>query len=193
VVIQHRAKKFWKILKRSVWRTPVGAWHPGNSAPSLVSRCHTSSLRYGDFGDNCNPVTNTSRRSFSGIRFHRASPRPVAFLGPPAFANGRPLFRGALIAAVSRNVNWLSPIILELDSHSRHDVAQEWLFTNARRSDGVFQGVTEPREPNAPLYCDNLSQPVTTHSYFRGCKTKSKMEPTNLCRITQHGFCWSLR
>ena len=47
-------------------------------------------------GDSFNSVTNSSRLRSLGIRCHRASPRPVAFLGPLVFHKQRPHFSGCL-------------------------------------------------------------------------------------------------
>src|SRR5262249_24452108 len=63
-----------------------------------------------EVGDSYNSVTNRTRRGFFGIGCHRASPRPVAFLGPRVAKRERPFFRGALIAAARRNADGLSPI-----------------------------------------------------------------------------------
>ena len=62
---------------------------------SVVSACH-SPANTEEAGDSCNSVTNRSRRGLFGIRCHRASPRPVAFLGPLVFHKQRPHFSGCL-------------------------------------------------------------------------------------------------
>ena len=84
----------------------------GSSTPSAVLSCHLAFRKIcatQEFVDNCNSVTNRSRRGSFGIRCHRASPRPVAFLGPPFTKNERPLFSDAYCTA-RRDVNRLSPI-----------------------------------------------------------------------------------
>jgi hypothetical protein len=64
-----------------------------------------------EFGDSYNSVTNISRRGFFGIGCHRASPRSVAFSGPPFVRTRGPSFRDSY-CTVHRNVNGLSPKFL---------------------------------------------------------------------------------
>jgi hypothetical protein len=66
---------------------PISSEAPANH--QMVSQCHSVV----EVGYSYNSVTNKLPQSSFGIRCHRASPRPVVFLGPPFAKTSGPNFR----------------------------------------------------------------------------------------------------
>ena len=89
----------------------------GNSTPSLVSRCRTSSLHCGEFGDSYNSVTKKTRRGYFGNRRPPASPRQWPELGAIVCKNEWPLFSWRLLhRAPERKIG--CPLISRRRSHA---------------------------------------------------------------------------
>jgi hypothetical protein len=88
---REQAMKDFKMAKQrshTVARQPRVTTHLLNGIKLFSSPEHS-----GEFGDSCNLATKKSRRGSFGIRSHRASPRPVAFLGPPFAKTSGPFFK----------------------------------------------------------------------------------------------------